>query len=109
MTESSVAYYVDPLRKSGRQGVGDGLDDPDPDETECAHQLPDGVRPACGHCRRGVDRFEVGQVVETLARMRFSARPVRLCSPEGTPARELPYEVPPEDQVDRITSAGRSS
>ncbi|WP_331769784.1 hypothetical protein OG948_39325 (plasmid) [Embleya sp. NBC_00888] len=72
--EVSVAYYADLLRKPGRQGAGDDLDDLDASEAEFARRwldvfdIPTGL-PA------GESTVEVRQAVETLARMRFLGPP----------------------------------
>lgn len=70
----AVAYYADLLRRPGRQGTDDDLDDLTPDEAQFARDwlrhvgLPDGVA-------AGWSTIEVRQAVETLARARGLGAP----------------------------------
>lgn len=87
--EVSVAYYADLLRKPGRQGAGDDLDDLDPSETEFVRQwleafdLPAGVV-------AGESTVEVRQAVETSPACASSARP-----PPGGSSRSSAGRSPP--------------
>ncbi|WP_439679379.1 hypothetical protein [Embleya sp. MST-111070] len=72
--EVSVAYYADLLRKPGRQGAGDDLDDLDPAEAEFARQWMDAFDLPTG-VAAGRSTIEVRQAAETLARMRGLGAP----------------------------------
>lgn len=72
--EVSMAYYADVLRRPGRQGTSNDLDDLDPSEVEFAHQwleafdLPVGVA-------AGKPTIGLRQAVDTIARMRLLGSP----------------------------------
>lgn len=72
--EVSVAYYADLLRRPGRQGAGDDLDDLDHAEAEFARQWLDAFDLPTG-IAAGESTVEVRQAVETLACMRFLGPP----------------------------------
>ncbi|MEU0932949.1 serine peptidase [Embleya sp. NPDC005971] len=100
-----VAYYADLLRRRGRQGGDDGLDDLDPFEAEFAghwldeFDLPVGVA-------AGESTIEVRQAVETLARMRVLGPPATKWFVAGL-CREVPAYLRNPDSPGRAAARAR--
>jgi hypothetical protein len=101
----SVAYYADLLRKPGRQGTTDDLDELDPAEAEFAHEWLDELDLPAG-VAAGEATVEVRQAVETLARMRFLGAPATKWFVAGL-CREVPAYVRNPDSPARAAARTR--